>query len=102
MPESEDWAPLGQPLPEVLTLPPPLLVDDEGQRLASKVHRGELERRLLQQKVAYLEKVLRKLERERSEFSVRVTMAKEQLKSLHESMNFTIQVYQKKIVDPSR
>ena len=58
--------------------------------------------RLLQQKVAYLEEVLRKLERERSELSVRATMAEEQLKNLHESMNTTIQTYQKKIADLKR
>lgn len=58
--------------------------------------------RLLQQKVAYLEEVLRKLERERSELSVRATMAEEQLKNLHESMNSTIQTYQKKIADLKR
>ena len=58
--------------------------------------------RLLQQKIAYLEEVLRKLERERSELSVRATMAEEQLKNLHESMNATVQSYQKKIADLKR
>ena len=28
---SEEWAPLGQPLPEILTLPPPVTLDDEDE-----------------------------------------------------------------------
>ena len=27
--QAEDWAPLGQPLPEILTLPPPMSLDDD-------------------------------------------------------------------------
>jgi hypothetical protein len=26
---AEDWAPLGQPLPEILTMPPPVSLDDD-------------------------------------------------------------------------
>ena len=53
--------------------------------------------RNLQQKVKYLEEVLKKLERERSELSVRATMAEEQLKNLQDHMNSSIQNYQRKI-----
>lgn len=28
---AEDWAPIGQPLPEVLTMPPPVKLDDEDE-----------------------------------------------------------------------
>jgi len=28
---AEDWAPMGQPLPEVLTMPPPIALDDEDE-----------------------------------------------------------------------
>ena len=55
--------------------------------------------RNLQQKVGYLEEVLKKLEKERSELSVRATMAEEQLKNLQEHMNDTIVSYQKKLVE---
>lgn len=51
----------------------------------------------LQQKIFYLEEVLRKLEKERSELSVRATMAEEQLKNLQEHMNSSLQNSQKKI-----
>lgn len=51
----------------------------------------------LQQKIFYLEEVLRKLEKERSELSVRATMAEEQLKSLQEHMNNSLQNSQKKL-----
>ncbi|CAG9332942.1 unnamed protein product [Blepharisma stoltei] len=51
----------------------------------------------LQMKVSYLEDVLRKLEKERSELSIRATMAEEQLKNLNEHMNSSIQNYQRKI-----
>lgn len=40
---AEDWAPLGQPLPEVLTMPPPILVEDEDGHLTVKVHQQEIE-----------------------------------------------------------
>ena len=53
--------------------------------------------RNLQQKVSYLEEVLRKLERERSELSVRATMAEEQLKNMQSHMESSVQIYQKKI-----
>ena len=53
--------------------------------------------RQLQQKIAYLEEVLKKLERERSELSVRATMAEEQLKNLQSHMESSVQNYQKKI-----
>ena len=55
--------------------------------------------RNLLQKIGYLEDVLKKLERERSELSVRATMAEEQLKNMQEHMNNTIQNYQKKIAE---
>ena len=55
--------------------------------------------RLQQQKISYLEDMLRKLEKERSELSVRATMAEEQLKNLHEHMNSSIQNYQRKIAE---
>jgi Skp family chaperone for outer membrane proteins len=41
--------------------------------------------------------MMRQLEKERSELSVRATMAEEQLKNLHEQMNTSIQNYQRKI-----
>mmetsp|Transcript_452 Transcript_452/g.550 ORF Transcript_452/g.550 Transcript_452/m.550 type:complete len:1047 (-) Transcript_452:2300-5440(-) len=222
---SEDWAPIGQPLPEVLTLPPPILLEDEDQTVTQKAQMQEIQRlrtrcgqleqevktvqaqllantehytriinqtrdptlqrkimteidylkssgrpdsspnantddlrrernslkeenrkllqeirdvkqrggagpggsnggneralqeeverlnkklkesvtgstgnpRSMQQKISYLEEVLRKLERERSELSVRATMAEEQLKNLQEHMNNSIQNYQRKI-----
>ena len=28
---AEDWAPLGQPLPEILTMPPPVSLDDDDE-----------------------------------------------------------------------
>ena len=58
--------------------------------------------RNLQQKIGYLEDVLKKLEKERSELSVRATMAEEQLKNMQEHMNSTIQNYQKKLSDCKR
>jgi hypothetical protein len=51
----------------------------------------------LQQKIFYLEDVLRKVEKERSELSVRATMAEEQLKNLQEHMNNSLQNSQKKM-----
>jgi len=45
---------------------------------------------------------MRKLEKERSELSVRATMAEEQLKNLHEHMNTSIQNYQRKIAELKR
>lgn len=51
----------------------------------------------LQQKIFYLEDVLKKVERERSELSVRATMAEEQLKNLQEHLNNSMQNSQKKI-----
>ena len=56
----------------------------------------------LKNKIFHLEKTLAQLEKERSELSVRSTMAEEQLKNLHESMNATVQSYQKKIADLKR
>jgi hypothetical protein len=41
---SEDWAPIGQPLPEVLTLPPPILLEDEDQTVTQKAQMHEIER----------------------------------------------------------
>lgn len=213
---AEDWAPLGQPLPEILIAPPPILLEEEERSLAQKAQNYEMERlrvrnsqleqdvkmlqgqivtlgesylkgprdpkqrilseieflkgssrptssdndvlrkernqlreenrklhqdireykvrgggsdsaaygeverlrkkiadmensinnsagggsaRGLQQKIGYLEDVLKKLEKERSELSVRATMAEEQLKNMQEHMNNTIQNYQKKLGD---
>jgi len=47
----------------------------------------------------FLEKSTQQLERERSEFAVRATMAEEQLKNFQELMNLTSQQYQKKILE---
>lgn len=58
--------------------------------------------RVLQQRLNYLEEVLKKLEKERSELSVRATMAEEQLKSMQEHMDNTVQNYQRKISELSR
>ena len=51
----------------------------------------------LQKKIRYLEEVLKKVEKERSELSVRATMAEEQLKNLQEHLNQSTLSYQKKI-----
>ena len=56
----------------------------------------------IQQKMQYLEEVLRKVEKERSELSVRATMAEEQLKNLQDHMNSSIQNYQRKIAELNR
>ena len=53
--------------------------------------------RMMKQKIVYLENMMRNLEKERSELSVRATMAEEQLKNLHEQMNSSVQNYQRKI-----
>ena len=71
----------------------------EYERGVENVGSGTTNVRLLQQKIAYLDEVMRKLERERSELSVRATMAEEQLKNLNEHMNSSIQNYQRKIAD---
>lgn len=200
---AEDWAPIGQQLPEVLILPPPLLLDnddadsssihykqelqrvtlrnqnleqeirslqnqilsgaprgygqdpdfqkklmneiqylkgnsrpgtsdieqlrkernelrEEIRKLHQEMRKGTPNQQALQEevqrlrkragegsengsgKVAYLEKVLRDLEKERSELSVRATMAEEQLKNLQEHMNSSIQNYQRKIAELNR
>lgn len=41
---AEDWAPVGQPLPEVLTLPPPVSLDDEDDNEFVKQQQSEIER----------------------------------------------------------
>lgn len=55
--------------------------------------------RNLQQKIYYLEEVLKKTEKERSELSVRAVMAEEQLKNLQTHMDGSIQNYQRKIME---
>jgi len=56
----------------------------------------------LQQRLNYLEEILKKLEKERSELSVRATMAEEQLKNMQEHMDSSVQNYQRKILELSR
>jgi len=41
---AEDWAPIGQPLPEVLTLPPPVTLDDEDDNEFVKQQQSEIDR----------------------------------------------------------
>ena len=41
---AEDWAPMGQPLPEVLTMPPPIALDDEDENAFVKQQAAEIER----------------------------------------------------------
>lgn len=192
---AEDWAPIGQPLPEVLTLPPPVTLDDEDDnefvkqqqseidRLkrknrgledeikttkddamtkkyssSSKNRDGEMQQKILREleylkgnpevlkkpgtasieveklrkerdallkenlklqnfvgeesagpqsgnvkylksKIFHLEKELGKVEKERSELSVRTTMAEEQLKNLQEHLSTSAHSYQKKIFE---
>eukprot|EP00742_Colponemidia_sp_Colp-10_P005817 GILJ01006221.1.p1 GENE.GILJ01006221.1~~GILJ01006221.1.p1 ORF type:complete len:903 (-),score=202.66 GILJ01006221.1:186-2612(-) len=55
--------------------------------------------RLLKQKIVFLENTIKDLEKERSELTVRATMAEEQLSQLQEHMNSTISNYQKKLVE---
>lgn len=207
---AEDWAPVGHPLPQILTMPPPMLMEDEDLNLDIKAQLVELERlrarnahleqeikaaqaqlmsntenfmkpnskvtqerlmneieylrantpgsardieslrkerndlkeenrrllheirknsadstkineieklrkiiseyeqgkggnnRNLQQRLAYLEEVLKKLEKERSELSIRATMAEEQLKNMQEHMDSSVKNYQKKISELSK
>jgi len=56
----------------------------------------------LKQKILFLEKTVQQLEKERSEFSVRATMAEEQLSSLQEHMSENTKQYQKKILELSK
>jgi len=53
----------------------------------------------LRNKVFHLEKTLGQLERERSELSVRSTMAEEQLKNMQEHLSTSTHSYQKKIFE---
>lgn len=53
----------------------------------------------LKNKIFHLEKTLAQLEKERSELSVRSTMAEEQLKNLQEHLGTTTHTYQKKIFE---
>lgn len=53
----------------------------------------------LKNKVFHLEKTLNQLEKERSELSVRATMAEEQLKNLQEHLTTNTHSYQKKIYE---
>ena len=41
---AEDWAPVGQPLPEVLTLPPPVALEDEDDTEFVKQQQSEIDR----------------------------------------------------------
>ena len=50
----------------------------------------------------FLENSLRDVEKERSEFAVRATMAEQQLKTLQDCFAKTTQDYQKKIVELKR
>ena len=58
--------------------------------------------RTLMQKLKYMQEVLKNLEKERSELSVRATMAEEQLRNLQEHMNNSTQNYQKQIAELKR
>jgi len=53
----------------------------------------------LKSKIFHLEKELGKIEKERSELSVRATMAEEQLKNLQEHLSTSAHSYQKKIFE---
>jgi len=53
----------------------------------------------LKNKIFHLEKTLNQLEKERSELSVRSTMAEEQLKNLQEHLGTSAHSYNKKILD---
>lgn len=53
----------------------------------------------LKNKIFHLEKTLGQLEKERSELSVRTTMAEEQLKNLSEHLTTNTHAYQKKIYE---
>ncbi|TNV72957.1 hypothetical protein FGO68_gene13342 [Halteria grandinella] len=53
----------------------------------------------LKNKIFHLDKTLAQLEKERSELSVRATMAEEQLKNLQEHLSTNTHSYQKKIYD---
>lgn len=54
---AEDWAPIGQPLPEVLTLPPPVVLDDEDDNEFVKQQQSEIDR--LKKKNRFLEEDLK-------------------------------------------
>jgi hypothetical protein len=41
---AEDWAPLGQPLPEILTMPPPISLEDEDEDDYLKRQQSEIDR----------------------------------------------------------
>jgi predicted nucleic acid-binding Zn-ribbon protein len=53
----------------------------------------------LKNKIFHLEKTLASLEKERSEMSVRATMAEEQLRNLQEHLTTNTHGYQKKIYE---
>lgn len=52
----EDWAPIGEPLPELLTMSPPILIEDESLN-SNREHKEENEK--LKLKVEDLENELR-------------------------------------------
>ena len=62
---AEDWAPLGQPLPEILTLPPPISLEDEDEDDYLKRQQSEIDR--LKNRNRNLEEDLRKFADTRSE-----------------------------------
>lgn len=41
---AEDWVPLGQPLPEILTMPPPVSLDDDDEDEYLRRQQSELDR----------------------------------------------------------
>jgi predicted nucleic acid-binding Zn-ribbon protein len=53
----------------------------------------------LKQRIIYLEAAVRDLEKERSELTVRATMAEQQLKTLQECFKKTTQDYERKLND---
>lgn len=56
---AEDWAPLGQPLPEILTMPPPVSLDDEEDDTYLRRQQSEIDR--LKGRNKNLEEDLRRL-----------------------------------------
>ena len=53
----------------------------------------------MRMKINFLQKSIEQLEKERTELSMRCTMAEEQLKNFQEMFNSTTQGYQKKILE---
>jgi hypothetical protein len=57
--QAEDWAPLGKPLPEILTLPPPMSLDDDQDDDFLRRQQSEIDR--LKNRNRNLEDDIRKL-----------------------------------------